>query len=57
MTQINQLSILFILVPVLGAILLLLNLLLAKSNPDNQKIQSFECGGWSHEVQIFTKCI
>jgi NADH-ubiquinone oxidoreductase chain 3 len=44
MTQINQLSILFILVPVLGGILLLLNLLLAKSNPDNQKIQSFECG-------------
>lgn len=44
MTQINQLSILFILVPVLAAILLLLNLLLAKSNPDNQKIQSFECG-------------
>ena len=44
MTQINQLSILFILVPVLGGLLLLLNLLLAKSNPDNQKIQSFECG-------------
>lgn len=44
MITINTLSVLFILVPVLGALLLVLNLLLAVHNPDNQKIQSFECG-------------
>lgn len=44
MSTINTLSILFILVPILGGILLVLNLLLAVHNPDNQKIQSFECG-------------
>ena len=44
MTEFSQLSILFILVPILGGLLLVLNLLLAAHNPDNQKIQSFECG-------------
>jgi len=44
MATINTLSVLFILVPILGALLLVLNLLLAVHNPDNQKIQSFECG-------------
>lgn len=44
MSTINTLSVLFILVPILGALLLVLNLLLAVHNPDNQKIQSFECG-------------
>lgn len=44
MSTINTLSVLFILVPILGGLLLILNLLLAVHNPDNQKIQSFECG-------------
>lgn len=44
MSSINSLSILFILVPILAALLLVLNLLLAVHNPDNQKIASFECG-------------
>lgn len=44
MSSINALSVLFILVPVLAALLLVLNLLLAVHNPDNQKIASFECG-------------
>jgi len=44
MTTINTLTVLFILVPILGGLLLVLNLLLAVHNPDNQKIQSFECG-------------
>jgi NADH-ubiquinone oxidoreductase chain 3 len=44
MTTINTLTVLFIVVPILGGLLLVLNLLLAVHNPDNQKIQSFECG-------------
>ena len=40
----NNLIILFILVPVLSVILLALNLLLAVHRPDAQKVSAYECG-------------
>ena len=40
----EKLTILFILVPILGGLLLVLNFFLSLSNPDNEKIASFECG-------------
>lgn len=35
---------LFIFVPILSAVLLVINLLLAPSNPDEAKVSPFECG-------------
>lgn len=40
----SNLLILFIFVPILAAILLLLNLFLAPHKPDEAKISSYECG-------------
>jgi len=40
----NPLLMLFIFVPILVAVLLLLNFLLASSNPDAAKNQAYECG-------------
>ena len=40
----NTLLVLFILVPILAAILLLLNIFLSVYKPDEQKISAYECG-------------
>ena len=40
----NSLLILLIFIPVLVAVLLILNLLLAPSNPDSEKLSIYECG-------------
>jgi NADH-ubiquinone oxidoreductase chain 3 len=40
----NILIILFIFIPFLAAVLLLLNLLLAPSRPDAEKVLTYECG-------------
>ena len=40
----NNILMLFIIVPVLSAALLALNLLLAPSNPDEAKVSPYECG-------------
>ena len=40
----TTLTVLFIFVPVLVAILLLVNVLLAPSRPDAEKVTSYECG-------------
>lgn len=40
----NSLTILFIFVPILVAILLILNVLLAAHRPDSEKVQAYECG-------------
>jgi NADH:ubiquinone oxidoreductase subunit 3 (subunit A) len=40
----SALTILFIFVPILVAILLLLNVLLAAHRPDSEKVTSYECG-------------
>lgn len=40
----NSLTILFIFVPVLVAILLVLNVLLAAHRPDSEKVTPYECG-------------
>lgn len=37
-------TVLFILVPIIAGVLLALNLLLAPSNPDSQKVSAYECG-------------
>lgn len=37
-------TVLFILVPIIACVLLVLNLLLAPSNPDAQKVSPYECG-------------
>ena len=40
----NALLILFIVVPILAAVLLLLNVLLSPYRPDREKLLSYECG-------------
>jgi NADH:ubiquinone oxidoreductase subunit 3 (subunit A) len=40
----NAITILFIFVPILVAILLLLNVLLAVHRPDSEKVSAYECG-------------
>jgi len=40
----NSLTIMFIFVPVLTAILLMLNVLLAVHKPDTEKVSAYECG-------------
>ena len=40
----NNILMLFIIVPVLSAALLALNFLLAPSNPDEAKVSAYECG-------------
>lgn len=40
----SSLTILFIFVPILVAILLMLNVLLAASRPDSEKVTPYECG-------------
>ena len=40
----NNILMLFIIVPILSAALLALNLLLAPSNPDEAKVSAYECG-------------
>lgn len=40
----NTITILFIFVPILVAILLLLNVLLAVHRPDSEKVSAYECG-------------
>jgi NADH-ubiquinone oxidoreductase chain 3 len=40
----NNLSMLFILVPILAFVLLALNVLLAPHKPDESKVSSYECG-------------
>jgi NADH:ubiquinone oxidoreductase subunit 3 (subunit A) len=40
----NPLILIFIIVPILSAILLFLNLLFAPHNPDSEKVSTFECG-------------
>ena len=40
----NTLLILFFIVPILAVVLLALNLLLAPSRPDREKLLSYECG-------------
>nr|YP_009690372.1 NADH dehydrogenase subunit 3 [Phellinus lamaoensis]QEG57152.1 NADH dehydrogenase subunit 3 [Phellinus lamaoensis] len=42
--KISSLSVLFVLVPVLSIVLLALNVLLAPSRPDEQKVSAYECG-------------
>ena len=42
--RIPALSILFIFVPILALILLVLNLLLSPSSPDESKVSPYECG-------------
>ncbi len=44
----TKLSILFILIPIIAAILLILNILLAVHKPDSEKISPFECGFTSY---------
>jgi NADH-ubiquinone oxidoreductase chain 3 len=40
----NNLLFIFILVPILAAVLLILNILLAPHKPDFQKVSQYECG-------------
>lgn len=40
----NSLTLLFIVVPILVAILLVLNVLLAAHRPDTEKVTAYECG-------------
>ena len=40
----NNLLMLFIIVPILAVVLLLLNVLLAPNRPDKEKLLSYECG-------------
>jgi NADH-ubiquinone oxidoreductase chain 3 len=40
----SALTILFIFVPILVVILLMLNVLLAASRPDSEKVTAYECG-------------
>jgi len=40
----NSLTVLFIFVPILVAILLILNVLLAAHRPDSEKVTPYECG-------------
>ena len=42
--NISTLAVLFVLVPVLSIVLLALNVLLAPSRPDEQKVSAYECG-------------
>jgi NADH-ubiquinone oxidoreductase chain 3 len=47
----NNILILFIIVPVLSLILLGFNLLLSKHNPDESKVSAYECGFLAIEGQ------
>jgi NADH:ubiquinone oxidoreductase subunit 3 (subunit A) len=40
----NRLTIMFLFVPILVAILLVLNVLLARHRPDSEKVTRYECG-------------